>query len=104
MKHQGLITAYKHFPGHGSTSTDSHTGLPRVDRSREEAFAIDIAPYKQAIDRCAAPDMVMTAHIQYPALDNRQIDTRSGEKSRCRPPCRMKFRPRSCAMNWGMRA
>ncbi|WP_182074771.1 MULTISPECIES: glycoside hydrolase family 3 protein [unclassified Serratia (in: enterobacteria)] len=80
MKQQGLITAYKHFPGHGSTSTDSHTGLPRVDRTREEAFAIDIAPYKQAIDRCAAPDMVMTAHIQYPALDNRQIDTRSGEK------------------------
>lgn len=35
MKHQGLITAYKHFPGHGSTSTDSHTGLPRVDRSRK---------------------------------------------------------------------
>ena len=104
MKQQGLITAYKHFPGHGSTSTDSHTGLPRVDRTREEAFAIDIAPYKQAIDRCAAPDMVMTAHIQYPALDNRQIDTRSGEKSRCRPPCRMKFRPRSCAMNWGMPA
>lgn len=80
MKQQGLITAYKHFPGHGSTSTDSHTGLPRVDRTREEAFAIDIAPYKQAIDRCAAPDMVMTAHIQYPALDNRQIDTRNGDK------------------------
>lgn len=80
MKQQGLITAYKHFPGHGSTSTDSHTGLPRVDRSREEAFAIDIAPYKQAIDRQAAPDMVMTAHIQYPALDNSQVITRSGEK------------------------
>lgn len=80
MKQQGLITAYKHFPGHGSTATDSHTGLPRVDRTREEAFAIDIAPYKQAIDNQAAPDMVMTAHIQYPALDSSQVITRNGEK------------------------
>ncbi|AKP35252.1 glycoside hydrolase family 3 protein [Yersinia aleksiciae] len=80
MKQQGVITAYKHFPGHGSTSTDSHTGLPRVDRSRKEAFAIDIAPYKQAIDNHMAPDMVMTAHIQYPALDNSQIITSSGKK------------------------
>jgi beta-N-acetylhexosaminidase len=80
MKQQGLISAYKHFPGHGSTSTDSHTGLPRVDRTREEAFAIDIAPYKQAIDNQAAPDMVMTAHIQYPALDSSQVITRNGEK------------------------
>lgn len=80
MKQQGLMTAYKHFPGHGSTSTDSHTGLPRVDRSRKEAFEIDIAPYKQAIDSGTAPDMVMTAHIQYPALDNSQVLTRQGEK------------------------
>lgn len=80
MKRQGLITAYKHFPGHGSTSTDSHTGLPRVDRSREDAFAIDIAPYRCAIDNQLAPDMIMTAHIQYPALDNSQITTRTGVK------------------------
>lgn len=79
MRQQKLITVYKHFPGHGSTSTDSHTGLPRVDRSRREAFAIDIAPYKHAIDNQAAPDMIMTAHIQYPALDNSQVITRNGE-------------------------
>ncbi|MEH2922128.1 glycoside hydrolase family 3 N-terminal domain-containing protein [Samsonia erythrinae] len=80
MKQQNLITAYKHFPGHGDTATDSHTGLPRVDRSREDAFAIDIAPYKHAIDRAAAPDMIMTAHIQYPALDNSRVRTRTGEE------------------------
>lgn len=79
MKQQQLITAYKHFPGHGDTSTDSHTGLPRVDRCRDDAFAIDIAPYKQAIDNLAEPDMIMTAHIQYPALDNSQLVTRTGD-------------------------
>lgn len=80
MRQQKLITAYKHFPGHGSTSTDSHTGLPRVDRSKKEAFAIDIAPYKHAIDNQVAPDMIMTAHIQYPALDDSLVVTRNGEK------------------------
>ncbi len=80
MKQQGMITAYKHFPGHGSTATDSHTGLPHVNRSREDAFSIDIAPYQQAINNQAAPDMIMTAHIQYPSLDNSQVVTRNGEK------------------------
>ncbi len=80
MEQQGLVTTYKHFPGHGSTSTDSHTGLPRVDLSRDQAFAIDIAPYQQAISANAAPDMVMTAHIQYPALDQSLVTNRSGQK------------------------
>ncbi|MBB3834229.1 beta-N-acetylhexosaminidase [Xanthomonas arboricola] len=80
MKQQGLITTYKHFPGHGSTSTDSHTGLPLVDLSRQEAFAIDLAPYRQAIAAHAAPDMIMTAHIQYPALDESLVTNRNGQQ------------------------
>ncbi|QJD70191.1 glycoside hydrolase family 3 protein [Xanthomonas campestris pv. badrii] len=80
MEHQGLITTYKHFPGHGSTSTDSHTGLPRVDLSLEQAVAIDLAPYQQAIAANAAPDMVMTAHIQYPALDQSLVTNRNGQR------------------------
>lgn len=80
MERQGLVTTYKHFPGHGSTSTDSHTGLPRVDLSRDQAFAIDIAPYQQAISAHAAPDMVMTAHIQYPALDETLVTNRNGQR------------------------
>ncbi|MCW2485135.1 glycoside hydrolase family 3 protein [Candidatus Symbiopectobacterium sp. NZEC127] len=79
MQQQGVMTAYKHFPGHGDTSTDSHTSLPRVDRSRHDAFAIDIAPFAQAIEHGSAPDMIMTAHIQYPALDDSRIKTCNGE-------------------------
>ena len=80
MREQGLITTYKHFPGHGNTSTDSHTSLPCVDRSKAEAFAIDIAPYKYAIDHHVAPDMIMTAHIQYPSLDNSTVPNLKGEE------------------------
>src|SRR5262249_47428498 len=45
-----------------------------------DAYATDLAPYRQAIESGQAPDMVMTAHIQYPSLDDTQVVTRSGER------------------------
>ncbi|AHF73830.1 Beta-hexosaminidase [Candidatus Sodalis pierantonius str. SOPE] len=78
MHQQQMITVYKHFPGHGATSTDSHTALPRVDRDCQEAFAIDIAPYQHAIASDTPPEMIMTAHIQYPELDDTRVRNRNG--------------------------
>ncbi|CAK8737676.1 Beta-hexosaminidase [Sodalis praecaptivus] len=74
-----IVTCYKHFPGHGDTHTDSHLNLPRVDRNREQAYAVDLAPYIAAIADNDAPDMIMTAHIQYPALDDSLITRLDGE-------------------------
>lgn len=68
MQGGAVAAAVKHFPGHGDTAEDSHTGLPRVDRTQEAALAVDVAPFAAVISQ-AAPAMVMTAHIQYPALD-----------------------------------
>ncbi|MCG9596285.1 glycoside hydrolase family 3 protein [Vibrio sp. Isolate25] len=73
MAAANVIGAFKHFPGHGDTAVDSHYGLPIVDKTLEEAHAIDLAPYKTAIEQGVAPDMIMTAHIQYPALDDSTI-------------------------------
>ncbi len=69
----GVAAAVKHFPGHGDTCDDSHTGLPRVMRSREEAQSTDLAPFREVI-ASADPAMVMTAHIQYPSLDGATLD------------------------------
>ena len=80
MATQGVIGAYKHFPGHGDTDTDSHIGLPVVNKSRADAYAIDLAPYRLAIEANEAPEMIMTAHIQYPALDDTLITTQTGEQ------------------------
>ncbi|PHV11811.1 hydrolase [Chitinimonas sp. BJB300] len=80
MASQGVIGTFKHFPGHGDTATDSHYGLPIVNKTRAEAYAIDLAPYRQAIQSGQAPGMIMTAHIQYPALDDTQFVTRTGER------------------------
>ncbi|MGW1147599.1 glycoside hydrolase family 3 protein [Streptomyces sp. NPDC002454] len=63
----GVVATAKHFPGHGDTRVDSHTGLPAIDHSRTEWERLDAPPFRAAIR--AGVDAVMTAHIQFPALD-----------------------------------
>ena len=57
----------KHFPGHGDTTVDSHTGLPVIDHSRQQWERIHMPPFRAAIQR--GVDSIMTAHIVVPALD-----------------------------------
>ena len=75
----GVAATVKHFPGHGDTSVDSHTGLPRVERSLEQARAIDLLPFEQVF-AASAPALTMTAHIQYPALDDSTLTSSDGEE------------------------
>ncbi|MEW5539931.1 glycoside hydrolase family 3 N-terminal domain-containing protein [Streptomyces cyaneofuscatus] len=63
----GVAATAKHFPGHGDTSTDSHTGLPVIEHTRQEWEELDAAPFRAAIR--ARIDSIMTAHIVVPALD-----------------------------------
>lgn len=62
----GVLACAKHFPGHGDTDVDSHTGLPVIRRSRAELEAVDLEPFRAAI--AADVPMIMTAHISVPAL------------------------------------
>lgn len=78
LQRGGVAATLKHFPGHGDTATDSHTGLPQVDHVRAVAETIDLEPFRQAIQAGAAR-LVMTAHIQYPALDDSRINTQQDE-------------------------
>ena len=63
----GVIPVGKHFPGHGDTLTDSHVGLPAVDKTREELWESELLPFRQAIDE-GAPAL-MAAHILMTQLD-----------------------------------
>ncbi|MFE7753037.1 glycoside hydrolase family 3 protein [Streptomyces sp. NPDC057428] len=63
----GIASTAKHFPGHGDTSTDSHTGLPVITHTREQWAELDAPPFRAAV--AAGIDSVMTAHIVVPALD-----------------------------------
>jgi beta-N-acetylhexosaminidase len=66
----GIASTAKHFPGHGDTSTDSHTGLPVITHTREQWAKLDEPPFRAAI--AAGIDSIMTAHIVVPALDPAQ--------------------------------
>ncbi|MFY4723303.1 glycoside hydrolase family 3 protein [Streptomyces sp. LaBMicrA B280] len=58
----------KHFPGHGDTAVDSHYGFPVITHSRELWEKLDAVPFRSAI--AAGIDSIMTAHIEFPALDD----------------------------------
>ncbi|MFF1834597.1 glycoside hydrolase family 3 protein [Streptomyces sp. NPDC058231] len=63
----GIASTAKHFPGHGDTNTDSHTGLPYIHHTRAQWAELDAPPFRAAI--AAGIDSIMTAHIVVPALD-----------------------------------
>ena len=67
LQSRGVIATLKHFPGHGNTDTDSHTGFPCIRSTYEELKACELIPFQAAID--AGAEMVMTAHIQYPQIE-----------------------------------
>ncbi|HFD2030965.1 TPA: glycoside hydrolase family 3 N-terminal domain-containing protein [Clostridium perfringens] len=67
IQDQGVAATAKHFPGHGDTSTDSHYGLPMVNKSIEELRETELKPFKIAIEN--GIDMIMTAHIQFPQIE-----------------------------------
>jgi beta-N-acetylhexosaminidase len=62
----GALATGKHFPGHGDTETDSHLDLPVINVSRERLEAVELPPFRAAVDSGIAG--IMTAHISVPAL------------------------------------
>lgn len=73
-----VIGCAKHFPGHGDTATDSHYGLPMVDKSKEELLNNELKPYQVAINQ--GIEMIMSAHILYPQLDDTTVYSEQTKK------------------------
>lgn len=62
---RNVLSCLKHFPGHGSSTEDSHLGLTDVTRTWSEQ---ELVPYRRLVAAGLA-DMVMTAHIVNRTLD-----------------------------------
>ena len=77
MEESGTIPVVKHFPGHGDTDTDSHVGLPVVDKTREELLEMELLPFQAAID--AGAPAVMVGHILMTQIDPDKPATLSSE-------------------------
>ena len=64
----GVICCLKHFPGHGSTKTDSHDGAATVDKTLPQLRQEDLKPFMSGI--AARADMVMVGHLTVPTMDD----------------------------------
>ncbi|RAY14298.1 beta-hexosaminidase [Actinomadura craniellae] len=73
----GVAATAKHFPGHGDTATDSHTGLPVIKHDPAQWERLDAPPFRAAIRQ--GVDAIMSAHIVVPGLD------RSGDPATLSP-------------------
>lgn len=63
-----VIATAKHFPGHGDTEIDSHNDLPILNFSMDRLNSIELAPFKNAIDKKVMS--VMIAHLSFPELES----------------------------------
>lgn len=74
----GILTAVKHFPGHGSSTGDTHLGITDVTDTWIKA---ELLPYRSLIKE-GMIDLVMTTHVfnkrldpEYPATLSKKILT-----------------------------
>jgi beta-N-acetylhexosaminidase len=75
LQDAGIAACGKHFPGHGDTSTDSHHELPLVEHPPDRIEAVELVPFRAAIEARVAA--IMTAHILIPAYDEERPATLS---------------------------
>jgi beta-N-acetylhexosaminidase len=72
LQEDGVIGCIKHFPGLGDANIDAHFGLPVVNRTRDQIYSVELAPFKhfiQSPDRLENPGMIMPTDVLMPAID-----------------------------------
>jgi beta-N-acetylhexosaminidase len=63
---RGVLSCLKHFPGHGSSSGDTHDGWVDVTGLWQKA---ELVPYSHLITNTGFPLLVMTSHVFNADLD-----------------------------------
>jgi len=66
MRKQGIASCGKHFPGYSAAKSDAHYELPKIDRTREELDANELAVFRKLIDKV---NSLMICHGWYPSLE-----------------------------------
>lgn len=69
LSQQGIIPVLKHFPGHGDTAEDSHSGIAIIRKTKGELEACEWIPFQNATDR----DCIMVGHIAVPSINGNLI-------------------------------
>lgn len=67
LQTNNVMACAKHFPGHGSTTKDSHYDLPVIKKSLADLKEQDIEPFVKAVR--SRVEFVMMAHLQVDCID-----------------------------------
>lgn len=65
LRKQGIISTFKHFPGHGDTAEDSHKGIAVSYKTEAEMKACEWLPFAEA----GSGDCIMVGHIAVPDIN-----------------------------------
>ena len=68
MQTNNIISCAKHFPGHGSSTKDSHFDLPIIKTSFDDLWNVELVPFIKAVK--SRVEMVMMAHIIVDAIES----------------------------------
>lgn len=60
LHEHGVLAVIKHFPGHGDTSEDTHSGYVALHKTWDELLAAELVPFRANLDKT---DAVMVSHI-----------------------------------------
>ena len=67
---EGVTPIFKHIPGHGRATVDSHFDLPRISASHDELRESDFLPFMELSKETWAKGVwAMTAHVIYEDID-----------------------------------
>ena len=66
LEDNGVSACLKHFPGIGSSTEDTHTGMAVSNRTLDEFRAEEFVVFKNGID--AGVDFIMVSHLSVPAI------------------------------------
>lgn len=66
LQNQGVSAVLKHFPGHGSTSANSHNGLSVSERTLQQLKECELIPFEKGI--AAGADFVLVSHMSLPKV------------------------------------
>lgn len=64
LREHGIIATFKHFPGHGDTAEDSHSGIAVNHKTLSELLACEWLPFMEATDW----DLIMVGHVAVPEI------------------------------------
>src|SRR5436305_8549781 len=75
MQKQGIARCGKHFPGYTCAKSDAHFELPKIERTREELHANELAVFRQFVGKGGSPNRPRTIEGNRPYLEEGIVDS-----------------------------